>query len=93
MVYRLAYVVIKNTARLPDTAFGFVAHCAAFNVVVGSVKLCVAVFHNLAVLPALEALGGFYNFTYLAAYAVRELLKKLSGCCIGSLRVAFCMPP
>ena len=55
--------------------------CAAFNA--ASASLCVAVFRDVAGLPALEALGGLHDFTYLAArpkHADRGLLKKLSGC-------------
>ena len=43
----------------------------------------VAVFRDVAVLIALEALGGLYDFTYLAARPIhtdRGLLKKLPGC-------------
>ena len=59
----LAYVVLtENTARLPGTAFGFVTLCAAFNA--ASASLCVAVFRDVAGLPALEALGGLHDFTY-----------------------------
>ena len=63
VVCLLTYVVLtENTARLPGTSFGFVALCVAFNGAVGSVYFCVAVFRDVAVLPALEALGGLHVF-------------------------------
>ena len=71
---------LQSTARLP--AFGFVALCAPFNAAVGSVYLCVSVFRDVAVLSALEALGGLHDFTYLAArpiHADRGFLKQLSS--------------
>ena len=64
-----------------DTAFSFVALCAA-KAAVGSVYLCVAVFRDVTVLPALEAHRLLHAFTYLAArpiHADRKLLKKLPG--------------
>ena len=84
MVYLLAYVALtENTARLPASAFDVVTLSAAFNAAVGSVYLCVADFHDVAVLPVLEALGGLHDFTYLARrpiHAIQGLLKKLPGC-------------
>ena len=84
VVYLLASVILtENTARLPGSAVCFVALRAAFNAAVGSVYLCVSVFRDVAVLPALKALGRLYELTYLAAgpiHADRELLKKLPSC-------------